>query len=398
MTATTNTSRTAHPANGLATLLFAEFFSGVGLFRAGLERAGLRCVFANDIDAEKNAIYVRNFGAAHLTPGDVASLQGASLPDHDLATASFPCQDLSLAGSRAGLKGHRSGTFHEFIRILGQMNDRGRAPRAVVIENVVGLLTSHQGRDIETVLEALNALGYACDVLIVDAVHFVPQSRPRVFIIGLSEAISRPNGGLELRDEDPFEHPCRPASVKRLVLTHPHLRWTALNLPALPRRRAYRLVDLLERGEPQAWLGALELERELGYIRDGSRARLDDALKRAARSHHPVFLTAYRRTRDGLVCLETRDDGIAGCLRTPSGGSSRQLLIEARPEGSVRIRYLTAREYGLLQGVQDNFWIPDNQRVGLRAFGDAVAVPAVAWLGQVLRHRLTEPRAAIVGD
>ena len=97
--------------------------------------------------------------------------------------------------------------------------------------------------------------------------------------------------------------------------------------------------------------------------------------------------------RSGLVCLETRDDGIAGCLRTPGGGSSRQVLIEVRPRANVRMRYLIAREYGRLQGAPDSFWIPDNQRLGMHAFGDAVAVPVITWLGRVIQDQLNQARA-----
>ena len=363
---------------------FAELFSGIGLMRLGLEQTGIQCQFANDLDANKNLIYQHHFGSSHLHAGDIAQLRAAQMPSTDLITASFPCQDLSLAGNRQGLSGKRSGLFHEFIRILTELKRERRAPRIVLLENVTGLLTSHGGQDIRTILESLNNLGYACDVLLLDAVHFLPQSRPRIFIVGMQ---NRGHRNLELPD-----HPCRPKSIQNVIQENPHINWQFLSLPKLPEFRACTLAECLENGDHLRWFNAAELTRELAYIRGPSRERLEQAQTRADTSDQSIFLTAYRRMRSSLVCLETRDDGIAGCLRTPGGGSSRQVLIEVHPRASVRMRYLTAREYGRLQGAPDSFWIPDNQRLGMHAFGDAVAVPVIAWLATVLQECLCDSR------
>jgi DNA (cytosine-5)-methyltransferase 1 len=357
---------------------FAELFSGIGLMRLGLEQTGMQCRFANDLDTNKNLIYQHHFGSSHLHAGNIAQLRAAQIPSTDLITASFPCQDLSLAGNRQGLAGERSGLFHEFVRILTELEQEHRAPRIVLLENVTGLLTSHGGHDIRTILESLNNLGYACDLLLLDAVHFLPQSRPRIFIVGMQNRSAR-----KLLD-----HPCRPNSIQKVIDANQHINWQFLSLPALPASRACTLADCLETGDHLRWFNMTELTRELAYIRGPSLDRLEQAQMRADTANQSVFLTAYRRMRSSLVCLETRDDGIAGCLRTPGGGSSRQVLIEVRPRASVRMRYLTACEYGRLQGAPDRFWIPNNQRLGMHAFGDAVAVPVVAWLGRVLQEGL----------
>jgi DNA (cytosine-5)-methyltransferase 1 len=363
-------------------ITFAELFSGIGLMRLGLEQTGMQCKFANDLDANKNLIYQHHFGSSHLHAGDIAQLRAAQIPSTDLITASFPCQDLSLAGNRQGLAGERSGLFHEFVRILTELEQESRTPKIVLLENVTGLLTSHGGQDIRTILESLNNLGYACDLLLLDAVHFLPQSRPRIFIVGLQNRIHR---NLELLDS-----PCRPKSLRHVIQTNQDIHWHFLPLPPLPASRACTLADCLETGDHLHWFNTNELTRELAYIRDASRDRLEQAQTQAVQTNQSVFLTAYRRMRSGLVCLETRDDGIAGCLRTPGGGSSRQVLIEVRPRASVRMRYLSAREYGRLQGAPDTFWIPDNQRLGMQAFGDAVAVPVIAWLGTVLQEYIRD--------
>jgi len=134
---------------------FYEFFAGGGLARAGLGE-GWECLFANDIDTKKGASYEANWGRERLKIEDVGKLTTADLPGRaDLAWASFPCQDLSLAGDYAGLKGERSGTFWPFWRLMEALVEEGRAPAMVVLENVCGALTSHGGKDFAAIGAAL---------------------------------------------------------------------------------------------------------------------------------------------------------------------------------------------------------------------------------------------------
>jgi DNA (cytosine-5)-methyltransferase 1 len=378
---------TLQSATSQNNLQFADFFAGIGLVRKGLEQVGFDCVFANDIDKVKAGIYAKNFGNAHLQIGDIANLHASNIPDVRLVTASFPCQDLSLAGNRQGLTGDRSSTFFKFIRILNELSTEKRLPQAVLIENVTGLLNSGNGKDIRAVIFSLNQLGYSCDVLVINAVYFVPQSRPRVFIIGLNTSESRRvTQALDENHRVYFQHPCRPLVVQKVIVANPDLSWNFLELSPLPTRKTI-LADLVETNDHQKWFNDSELIRELSYIRDNSKKRIEKAKHLAQISKKNVYLTAYRRMRKGLVCLETRDDGIAGCLRTGSGGSSRQILIVVSPD-EIKMRYMTAREYGRLQGVEDSFWISENQSVGRYAFGDAVAVPVVAWIGREIKRHL----------
>ena len=359
---------------------FAEFFAGIGLVRLGLEQRGWTCVFANDIDPRKAEIYRRNFGEDDLTVQDIAALKACQLPEFDVATASFPCQDLSLAGKREGLAGKRSGTFNDFVRILSDLRRYGRQPRGVIIENVMGLSTSHEGRDIRTVLSSLTSLGYTVDLLVVDAARFVPQSRVRVFVVGLREAkVNQPNS---VSIEMALAHELRGEKVNKVFLENQDIRWGFLDLPTVPSRAVVSLKDVVEQNI-EGFTGE-RLAKELSYIRDGSRLRLVKALSTAQMIGSSVYLAGFRRMRSDLVSLELRDDGMAGCLRAVTGGSSKQLLVQAKPDGSVAVRYMTAREYARFQGVPDNFWIPENQVVGLHAFGEAVAVPVFEWLGDTV--------------
>lgn len=256
-------------------------------------------------------------------------------------------------------------------------------------------MNSGKGKDIREVLLSLNQLGYSCDVLVINAVYFIPQSRPRVFIIGLMTPKSRRvTQTLKGNNDFCFRHPCRPTAVQKLIVANPDLTWNFLELPPLPTRETV-LADFVEINDYQEWFNESELTRELSYIRDNSKNRLERPKQLVRTTGKTVYLTAYRRMRKGLVCLETRDDGVAGCLRTGSGGSSRQILIVVSPD-RIKMRYMTAREYGRLQGVEDSFWIPDNQSVGRYAFGDAVAVPVVAWIGHEIKRHVASASGRVV--
>ena len=123
----------------MARSTFLEFFAGAGLVRHGL-RTSWNCVWANDIDPSKQRIYAANFGAGEFELGDVATVEARSLPLATMAWASFPCQDLSLAGWQRGMTAKRSGTFWAFWRLMRDLHDAGRRPPLIVIENVPGLL------------------------------------------------------------------------------------------------------------------------------------------------------------------------------------------------------------------------------------------------------------------
>ena len=171
---------------------FYEFFAGAGMARAGLGDRW-RYLFANDFDQKKAATYRLNWGRDNFVCGDVREVTTSDLPQiADLVWASFPCQDLSLAGGGAGLKGERSGTFWPFWDLMTELVADGREPSMIVLENVCGTLTSHSGTDFTAICQSLSKGGYRFGALIVDAVLFVAQSRPRLFIIALRREVDIP--------------------------------------------------------------------------------------------------------------------------------------------------------------------------------------------------------------
>ena len=352
---------------------FAEFFAGIGLVRKAIEPLGWECAFANDISPKKAELYERAYGGAHLIVDDINNLPETQLPPGiDLFTASFPCIDLSLAGNRNGIDGRYSSAFWPFLRLLRDYSETG-TPKAVLLENVVGMLTSNGGLDLSRIVAGLNELGYKVDVVVVDAKWFVPQSRPRVFVIGL------------LGDDDVMKFPIdsmvtriRPKAVRAFQAVHQTANFGEIPLPDPPVRSRESLSDLLEDVpyESTLWWSDEDADRLIQRMNPIHRERVN----RLPDAGPNGVATMFRRVRSGRAVGEVRVDGIAGCLRTPLGGSSVQFLIDAR-DGSPRVRRMTAREYARLQGAGD-FPIEVSERQAMYGFGDAVCVPAVRWLVQ----------------
>lgn len=343
--------------------------------------------WANDIEPDKRDMYVANFGEGEFRLGDVRDVDGSEVPTVDLATASFPCTDLSLAGSRRGIgsaaapRGVTGGSsmFWEFARVLEEMGQR--RPKAVLLENVLGFATSHGGRDLREAVVRLNGLGYSCDLVALDARHFVPQSRPRMFIVGLTEVPDRE--GFNAIDE-------RPEWIQKFAADNSDARLHAMQLPPLPDGPP-TLDGIVEapRSASVEWWESDRVERFLGSLSALQAGRLDSLRGTPGKT----WRTAYRRTRNGSAVWEIRADGIAGCLRTARGGSSKQALVEVG-NGEVRVRWMTPREYARLMGAPD-FKLAARRNQALFGFGDAVCVPVVAWLCENYLLALNESRSPV---
>jgi DNA (cytosine-5)-methyltransferase 1 len=362
------------------TFSFYEFFAGGGMARLGLGE-GWACLLANDFDPLKTRTYAGNFGEDHLKAGDVFALTAKDLPGQaDLAWASSPCQDFSLAGKRAGLSGGRSSAFFGFWKLMRALNADGRAPKVIVIENVVGLLTANGGADFTALCQALSDEGYGFGALEIDARLFLPQSRPRVFVVACK---GEPPAGL-IGDSLFQTRAVREASERlprRLAK-----QWRAWRLEAPPPRNT-DLAALLEDDAAVAWHEPEVTERWLSLMSPAHR-RAAELRRNQPRSAGTMF----RRMRGGEQRAEVRFDGVAGCLRTPRGGSSRQALLLAG-DGQIRTRLLTAREGARLMGLPEDYCLPRGATAALQVIGDGVAVPVAAHLARVLVEPLLESLA-----
>ena len=346
----------------------AEFFAGVGLVGEALQAEGIEVAWANDIDPIKERMFRRNYDASIFRLGDIRGVHGDEMPAIQLATASFPCTDVSVAGNRAGLAGNQSGMFWEFTRVLEEMGDA--APGVILLENVVGLSSSNGGEDLRSAFHRLNCLGYTCDLVQVDARWFVPQSRPRLFIVGSLEPLDR-------HETSPLtKSAVRPAWYSDFVIRHPELATQTFALSP-PTHDVDSLDAVVERLVPtdERWWDEQRTSAFLDSLSEINHERLDCLMY----SDTMTRRTAYRRTRKGRPVWEIRKDAIAGCLRTARGGSSKQAVVEAG-SGIARIRWMTAREYARLQGVADFVLDGVSESQAMFGFGDAVCVPAVRWL------------------
>jgi DNA (cytosine-5)-methyltransferase 1 len=363
---------------------FYEFFAGGGMVRAGLGD-DWDCLFANDFDARKGLTYQANWGTGgELTVGDIRALDAAALPGRpDLVWGSFPCQDLSLAGHGAGLAGERSGTFYAFWDLVRGLADQGRAPRLVAVENVCGALTSRGGADFEAMARTFAEAGYRFGALVINADLFVPQSRPRLFVVGVQAGTDIASDLTAPGPIVPFHTPALVRAVDRLPEA---LRTSALwwNLPS-PGRRAATFADLIEDApDSVAWHTAAETERLLSLMSPVNRAKVQAAQRAGRRMVGGV----YRRTRTDAAGAkaqraEVRFDDVAGCLRTPSGGSSRQtILVVDGPR--IRSRLISARETARLMGLADGYVLPRGYSDAYHLTGDGVVVPVARHLARYL--------------
>jgi len=388
------------PANNVhQSKRFCEFFAGIGLVRLGLESAGWNCVYANDNDPKKQQQYEAKFGADDFQLCDVFDVEQVTkrVPsDISLATASFPCVDLSLAGHWKGIEGNHSSAVFGFLNCLAAIEK----PPLLLLENVVGLLSSKEGKDFEKLVQLLAQSGYWLDAFRLDARYFVPQSRPRIFIVGVHESVvgncpyprSNEDFCLGMDDWDSRMRTSSELRPKRLVDL-----MTKINLPTgwfcsdilAPKISKVSLADLIDLDDSQLWWGADQVDKHYHMMSDIHREHVDEL----QRLGELVVGTIYRRKRHGKTRAETRFDGTAGCLRTPKGGSARQIVIVVE-KNRLRMRWMSPREYSRLQGA-DEFPLVGGVNQQLFGFGDAVCVPAIRWIAENVLNPLSDNIAKV---
>ncbi len=357
--------------------------------RAGLG-GGWRCTFANDFSAMKADTYRANWGDDHFIEGDIGRIDSSQLTGRaDLAWASFPCQDLSLAGNHRGLGEAssevmtRSGTFWPFWSLMAQLRSQSRAPRLIVLENVVGAITSREGRDFTAICEALAGEGYRFGAVVIDAKSFVPQSRPRLFFIAVAQDVDVPRT-LTRTEANELWHPSalRVAQSRLSGRAAAHWRWWTMPAPAT---RSIGFADLIEEKPVHCrWHSEAETDRLLAMMTPLHLAKVERAKSSGMRCVGGI----YKRTRPDVGGVkrqraEVRFDDIAGCLRTPAGGSSRQVIIVVEGD-RIRSRLLSPREAARLMGLSDDYILPERYNDAYHVAGDGVCVPVVRYIAAQL--------------
>lgn len=366
---------------------YFEFFAGGGMARAGLGN-GWTCMFANDFDVMKANTYRANWGGSELVVDDINAIQTSQIAGFaDLAWASFPCQDLSLAGNAMGIgtvnEQTRSGAYWAFWRLMEGLISERRAPAMIVLENVYGSLTANKGRDFAAIARCLALGGYRFGAMVIDAARFVPQSRPRVFIVAFRSDMAVPEH-LITSKPTPVWHPAvMETAIDRLSeIDRASWLWLA---PPEPKNDVRPLSDLIfDQPDDVRWNSAAETNKLIAMMSDVNRNRLTAMQAKETR----LVGTIYKRTRvDGAGVrrqrAELRDDNIAGCLRTPGGGSSRQTIVVV--EGAaVQTRLLSAREAARLMGLPDSYKLPPRYNDAYHIAGDGLVVPVVRYLAETV--------------
>jgi DNA (cytosine-5)-methyltransferase 1 len=369
---------------------FYEFFAGGGMARAGLGD-GWICKFTNDFDLKKCAVYRENWGGAGQHVGDVRKVLAADLPGTaDLAWASFPCQDLSLAGGGAGLKGDRSGTFWPFWSLMKDLMAEGRAPKIIALENVCGTLTSHGGKDFAAICNTFQSANYVFGALVIDAAFFVPHSRPRLFVVGVRRDVEVPVG-LTASEPSGIWHTRGLIAAYAGVPAKMKENWVWWSLPEVIKRNA-AFADLIEDDPADVeWHTQEETRQLLSMMSPINRKKVEEAKLSKTRMVGGI----YKRTRldeNGIKVqrAEVRFDDVAGCLRTPAGGSSRQSILVVDGK-KVRSRLISSRETARLMGLPDTYRLPDNYNEAYHLTGDGVVVPVMRHLAANLFEPILSP-------
>lgn len=350
---------------------FLEFFAGSGLVSHALAPYFSEA-WANDICPKKAAVFLANHEGAPFALCSINDVSGKRLPSSVLSWASFPCQDLSLAGNGEGIRAKRSGLVWEWLRVMGEMPQR---PPLLAAENVVGLVSTDEGAHYRELHAALVKRGYKVGAMLLDAVHWLPQSRPRIFVVAVDARARIPQ---KLASGKPtWAHS---AAIQKAATGLDG--WVWWNLPR-PEKRSVTLSKVVEFSLPCQ--DAATSRKNLAMVPPAHMRRLQES--------GLSVVPGYKRIRNKKQVLELRFDDIAGCLRTPAGGSSRQYLV-LRQGAEWRTRILSPREAARLMGAPETFKLPGTFNDGYKAMGDAVAAPVAAYLAK----HLLSPLAAVCND
>lgn len=318
---------------------FIDLFCGIGGFRLSFQTLGGKCVFSSDIDYHAKRTYEYNFGEVPFD--NIMDINEKEVPDHDVLLAGFPCQAFSIAGRRAGFEDTRGILFFEVARIIQE-----KKPKAIVLENVKGLISHNKGQTFNTIVQTLrNELGYYVpEPQVLNAKNYgLAQNRERVFIVGFHESTG-------IKD---FEYP-KPTNEK---ITFSHVK-----------------------------------EEEVVP----SKYYLSTSYLKSLKEHK----ARHQKRGNGFGYEIIQDNEIANAVVVGGMGRERNLVLDYRltdftPTTNIKgevnregIRKMTPREWARLQGFPDRFQIAVSDAQAYKQFGNSVAINAVQAVGKAVIDRL----------
>ena len=382
---------------------FGSLFAGIGGIDLGLERAGMECAWQVEIDQQCRELLGHKWPRTERLE-DVKNCGSGSLGTVDLISGGFPCQDVSVAGRRAGLDGERSGLWFEFHRILAESH-----PRWVIIENVPGLLSSNEGRDFAVILRGLADLGYGVAYRILDAQYFgVAQRRRRVFIVGSlgngsaaeilfeSESLSRHSAPSRKTGKVSPVIPASGAGTSRTgnARTEADMMIAA---PSPARQGKGGFTDPANDGLVAATLNSGG--KDGGFRTEPGEHLVASPFKSGGNSRHDesheTFIVAPLRSRSSpnsnMPGRGGEDDENIVIGFTPGNSADSYGIGEAEElsppvrgllQQAFSVRRLTPTECERLQGFPDGWTEGFADTVRYRMLGNAVCVPVAEWIGK----------------
>lgn len=327
--------------------------------RLAMEKRGVRCVFSNEICPNKCKIYDQNFGKPSVTCADIRNIPSHKIPHADLATISFPCTDVSVIHqANRTLDGPKSSAVWYVLDLISKMGDS--KPKFLLLENVVGLLTANSGRDILTLLDELEKIGYSYDITTLDAIHFVPQTRNRVFVFAIQTKLV--HSATSCKEE---LHK-RPLSIQRLWKQRPRPFLLSITQPRSEKKNIQDFIhDLPEHDE--LWFDDRKTQYWLQRL-SGPVSQYNQRYYVGKRRHNAVHL------KKESYCLLTSD---------------RLVIFDLKD--TPRIRYMTVDECLMLQGVSGFKFETVSTAVAIKFIGDAVCVPVVCYIMEAFARTMVGP-------
>jgi DNA (cytosine-5)-methyltransferase 1 len=317
---------------GAERFTFVDLFAGIGGIRLGLESAGGRCSYSVEVDRFARKTYIRNFGACEAD--DIRDVPAAALPEYDLLAAGFPCQPFSIAGvskklslgRKHGFDDEKSGNlFFEIERLLRD----GPRPSVVLLENVRNLRSHDHGRTIAEIRRRLDALDYELAELVIDARHWVPQHRERIFIVGLLRSMN---------DGNRFRFPT----------------------PSGPEPKLGSILD--EAVDDRYFLSA----HLWTYLKD--------------------YAAKHRQAGNGFGYGLVGPEDVSRTLSARYHKDGSEILV--RTDGAEP-RRLTPRECARLMGFPEDFEIPVSDTQAYKQFGNSVVVPVIEFVAKAIVEQAT---------
>lgn len=347
---------------------YVSLFSGIGGFETALNRLGGTCVLASEIDKFANQSYEALYG--HPTAGDITKIQAEDVPDHEILVGGFPCQAFSVAGKRGGFDDARGTLFFEVARIA-----KTKQPRAILLENVKGLVGHDGGKTLDTIVKTLNDIGYTVDFNVLNSKYFgVPQNRERIFIVALRDDVA-------IAEPWNIEGTNVVAKGKRRLSEYEGIKTFNFDWPSQDNVTT-RLRDVLEPTVDERY-----------YLSEEKTAKLVAQLEdKSVKNEDPyVVHNIYGGFKEDKPRV-FKDE--SPTIRTPAGGGHLPSVYEP---AKYRIRKLTPLEAFRLQGFSDEqhktlvkAGLSDSQRY--KQAGNAVSVPVIEAIGVKLLAQLSGTR------